>query len=576
MPTPVLSPYAARGRSSYRAPTTRGDDSLRLTTGLPSTPTPFTACGWFVLRDASGTAWQALLALEDGVSNSGNQIILGHDGAGNLGGYFAPSTVTFGTDYPADVPFFMAVANGSAGCIGYARRYWERTFQTVSTSQVSGWTPAMFSVCGNSWAYESENANAWNVRAWTRQLTAEELLRESYATFPDPKSLFGWWPLEGNLNQLVLDFSGNGRHLSLRGTASRAERFFLPASVLVPLVDDGAVDAPAGGIDLAGTAAGQATPAGALSITAQLVAASLGISTPAGTLSVALNPAGAVLGAAVVAGALALEVPLAASAQAVAQTAGALGVVKPLAGVSAGLAAINGTLSVSSGAALDGAAAGAAQVVGALDLLKPLSGNSLGQAAVAADLQAIRALAGGAAGAAGVTGGLSLAIAFNGAALGQAFVQGALQIEGAVDLAGAAQGAVTVQGALDKLAALSAAAGGEADVRATLALTLNLSGTAGGQAVGAGTLLVQGGISGAALAEAIAAGSLTLAVNMSGAALGQALVGAFFGAPQWAGTTLVPGLSIYHLSPHVDVAGDDLDVRIDYLEPRVAAQLAYV
>lgn len=301
MSTPVLSPYAARGRSSYRAPTTRGDDSLRLTTGLPSTPTPFTACGWFVLRDASGTAWQALLALEDSVSNSSNQIVLGHDGAGNLGGYFAPSVVTFGTDYPADVPFFMAVANGSAGCIGYARRYWERTFQTVSTSQVSGWTPAMFSVCGNSWADESENANAWNVRAWTRQLTAEELLRESYATFPDPKSLFGWWPLEGNLNQLVLDFSGNGRHLSLRGTASRAERFFLPASVLVPLVDDGAVNAAAGGGATVDVTRGQ------LSLSGSQVAVSLGFSVTRSALSLRGNAVGFGTGIAIGRGAMALS-----------------------------------------------------------------------------------------------------------------------------------------------------------------------------------------------------------------------------------------------------------------------------
>lgn len=267
----------------------------------------------------------------------------------------------------------------------------------------------------------------------------------------------------------------------------------------------GALDT-AGGVVLAGTAAGQATPAGALSITAHLLGSSIGLATPTGTLTVAINPAGAVVGVALVTGAVSMGNVLAGDAQGQAAVSGGLAIVKPLAASAQGLAAISGGLSI----------------------VKPLAGLSAGLATPAGGLTVISgvALAGGVQGRSDVSGAIGLVINFSAQAVAQALVQGAISLSGSVALAGSALGRADTSGTLSLSKQMQAAVAGLASVsQATLQVVIQMSASSQGRAAGAGTLIVDIGMSGAALGQALAQGALSLAINFSGAAVAQALVG---------------------------------------------------
>lgn len=255
MPTPVLSPYVARGRSSYR---NRGSgDYLRLTSGLPASGS-WTACGWMFVRPRAST-FHYFLGLSSSLASAGNENALGRSGSNVSEMYSNVASAQFSTDWFGTSGARLFVVFGASGTganqmFARVRRVTSLAFDESVTGQIASYTPAAFWI-GNDSYDEWTDHSFWNVRLWGRALSAAEALRESFSSQPVARDgLIGWWPLEGNLDQLLCDYSGNGRHLTRAGTP-RAEPFFLPASVLMPLVDDAAVNAAGGGVvstDVAG------------------------------------------------------------------------------------------------------------------------------------------------------------------------------------------------------------------------------------------------------------------------------------------------------------------------------------
>lgn len=244
MPTPILSPYVARGRSSYR--NAASGDHLYSAGGVPSR-TAATMCCWFVRRGDTNN-YAALLSLD--TSTGGTELwslLFDLDGT-TLGISNGAQVQAFAASPAADVPFFCAVTSSPSGITGYWAYPWD--FALQSAAMVEGRTDAPEEIAIAGFRYSLANGadvNAWNVRVFNRALSARELLREMRS--PTPLALDAlnrWYPLEGNTEQLLRDYSGNGRHLTRAGTP-RAEPFFLPANVLMPLVDDAAVDAAGGG-----------------------------------------------------------------------------------------------------------------------------------------------------------------------------------------------------------------------------------------------------------------------------------------------------------------------------------------
>lgn len=249
MPQLAFSPYLARGRSSYR---NRGSgDYLRLTSGLPASSGSWTACAWVHVRPHAFT-YHYFLGLSDALASAPNEDVLGRSPANVSEMYSSGASAQFSTDWLGQVGARLFVACGASGTgagqmFARVRRVEARGFNESVTGTTSSFTPAAFWI-GNDSYDDWTDHNIWNVMLWDAALSAEELLRQSYSPTPvRPRNLLGWWPLEGNLDQLLLDYSGNGHHLTRAGSP-RAEPWFLPASVLPPLPRRRAVFVAAGGV----------------------------------------------------------------------------------------------------------------------------------------------------------------------------------------------------------------------------------------------------------------------------------------------------------------------------------------
>lgn len=337
MPTPILSPYAARGRSSYR---NRGSgDYLRLTSGLPASGS-WTACGWMLVRPRAST-YHYFLGLSDSLASATNENILGRTNSNVSEIYSSVGSAQFSTDWFGTSGARLFVVFGASGTganqmFARVRQVTSLAFNESITGQIASYTPAAFWI-GNDSYDEWTDHSFWNVRLWGRALSAAEALRESFSAQPASRDgLIGWWPLEGNTEQLLRDYSGNGRHLTRAGTP-RAEPFFLPASVLMPLVDDAAVDAAAGGGAMVGTASLAFTPSGAMAGTGAL----------AGSSTLTFTPASALTGTGAIAGSSAITFTPSATAQAIAAASGTAAMSFSPAGSMVGDGALAGTSALS-------------------------------------------------------------------------------------------------------------------------------------------------------------------------------------------------------------------------------------
>lgn len=234
----ILPPHLL-GKSSYR---NRGSgDYLERTTSLP-TRTNTTVCGWFVRRtDNNDNSTIFALTGADTIENW--SIVTDTDGT-TLGVSNGALISTFASSPAQDVPFFAALV-GSASITGYWAAVNGSTFTSVNlaASNSSSATSFIFGQLGAIWF----GGNYWNVRVWDAQLTVNELLGEMYSSVPRRlANLHAWWPLEGNLSQILFDYSGNNRHFARVGSG-RIEPFFLPLSIIRPMFREWPLSAPVSG-----------------------------------------------------------------------------------------------------------------------------------------------------------------------------------------------------------------------------------------------------------------------------------------------------------------------------------------
>jgi len=260
MPQQDFSPYFARGRSSWR--NTIGGEDLSRTASLPSLQN-VTLCGWAVLR-TDNNDWSALYHLHNnasagsffGTDTTGVQLAFYNDGPGQSG---TGPTIVVGR------PFFWAATlagTGAGQAIGYYRELNARAFTTLSHGGTTTVGATRLRLSNDDFT-EEFLGNMWNVRVWDRVLSARELMLESLSSMPvEVRNLHAWWPLEGNFNELILDRSGNNRHLTRTG--GRVEPFFLPATTLTRLRRRGVGITTAGGTQFNQAVAGSLTGAGVI------------------------------------------------------------------------------------------------------------------------------------------------------------------------------------------------------------------------------------------------------------------------------------------------------------------------
>lgn len=169
------------------------------------------------------------------------------DPSNNLGVEdFHGTVISFADDYTADgTTFFWAITSPGTGSVtGHTRRLGASNFQSATVSFVAFASGAVFlgGDTGGSWA----NARYWNVRVYARQLSVRDVAIESISSSPLASGLWAWWPLDGNLQGILVDRSGNNRHLTRAGSG-RIEPWFLSGAELSPLPRKSAVKAPAAG-----------------------------------------------------------------------------------------------------------------------------------------------------------------------------------------------------------------------------------------------------------------------------------------------------------------------------------------
>lgn len=293
MPGGRFSPYAARGRSSYRGASAA---QLTCTTNLPSSQN-FSMCGW-ATRQVDRGAYEFIACRINGTASATESASIAVSSADVFHINDFHTDNNFGTTYAIGTPFFWAIVGQAAQFTGYARRVWERALQSVNRgSAVASFTTGAF-VLGNDDTTSNEwwNGDLWNVRTWSAQLTAQEMLIESLSNMPvRVKDLHAWWPLEGQGQELLSDRSGSGNHLTKVGSGT-VRPFTMPAELLLPLPDDGAGDTPASasaGISSAGAAVATLATQSLASANLSSTAAASAVFASASTVPANLTSAGA-------------------------------------------------------------------------------------------------------------------------------------------------------------------------------------------------------------------------------------------------------------------------------------------
>ena len=223
-PTKVL-----RGISSYR--TTASGDILKRTTSLPSVQL-FMACGWAVRDVDTNNASSIFVFRVSEAPGQAHANLTTDAGGDNLIVHSAGASANFYA-ITTGKPFFWALTGDTSNCFGYACTLGESTFSSVGEA-VNAHTPVIMAF-GDRYTGGGEfwNGRLWGVRVWNATLTADELKQEMFNGGAPVRQLdlHGWWPMEGNHDQITRDYSGNNRHLTRAGVGS-PEKFFLPERIL--------------------------------------------------------------------------------------------------------------------------------------------------------------------------------------------------------------------------------------------------------------------------------------------------------------------------------------------------------
>lgn len=199
---------------------------------------PFTVCGWASREYSDDTNWHTIWSIDNGTSGGllydyfpWSQIEY------NDGSAWRTNAIPNGDDprVTARAIFFWAVVVSTlsaGGFSAYMVRPGGRLNGVTSTYGVDLSFGGTMRFARDGWD-QWFGGRLWNCRIWRRALRLNELQREVSAIVPSSQDLWGWWPLEGNSNQLTRDWSGNRRHLTLEGGGRSS--FFVPSSsLLVP------------------------------------------------------------------------------------------------------------------------------------------------------------------------------------------------------------------------------------------------------------------------------------------------------------------------------------------------------
>lgn len=269
-----------------------GTQTLSRTANLPD-DIAFTACGWARLVVDSND-FVTVCALESATADAGNFLRLQTDTDGTSLTYFTDSgqtgaqTLTVGTD------FFWAITCSGLGTAAHVGYYRAAASTALSVLTMAGgsrvnMTPALLRFGKTSETGAAGwNGRLWNIKCWSRALTAAELLVESYfARVMLPTSINFHWPLKGVDD--TRDLSGNGRTATLAGTMTTEDEFglFVPRrQIFIPVTVSGDVTLALTGQALA-SAAGSLGPAASVALTGSALTAATGTVKPA--LSKALS-----------------------------------------------------------------------------------------------------------------------------------------------------------------------------------------------------------------------------------------------------------------------------------------------
>ena len=350
-----------------------------------------------------------------------------------------------------------------------------------------------------------------HAKAWSKALTAGEIVSEStyYTPHTQNASLYAWWQL--SWQNVTLDSSGNGRTLTDSGsTEAQSESPGMPMLLL------------------SGGAASASALSGQLSQTQPLLGSAASASALAGTLAVSVALAGGASTASALSGELHVAKPVAGDAAAASALSGTLSQTQPLVGPAASASALSGTLT---------------QIVG-------LAGGAASASALAGELGVHLPIAGGAATASALSGTLGVTGAFAGNAHSGSMLEGTLHVLRQV--AGDAASASALSGVLSQLQPLTGSAASGSELSGTLSVSLNVP-LAGGAAtasslsgsLGLGLVLSGGAVSASQLSAALTvsqavAGNAHSASALSGdLRVGKALVGPAASASAMSGTLSV-------------------------------------
>lgn len=206
------------------------------TTGLWDTTLAWSACGWCTLQ-VDRNDWSAIFAVENAsganifqTDATGTNLIVA-TGAGTSSTIINPAVGT---------PFFWAMSNtGNAdagGLIGYAALDSDANLTSQSMTATDVTTGSTRTLrWGKDASDEFTNADHSALKIWNGVvLTAADFALERWSIIPRRTlDLWGWWPsINNGATELGIDYSGNGRALTVNGA---------PASAAFPPVPWGGV-----------------------------------------------------------------------------------------------------------------------------------------------------------------------------------------------------------------------------------------------------------------------------------------------------------------------------------------------
>ncbi len=226
-------------------------DSLSRTTSPPNIRA-FTVCGWAYVISDGGAVAQPLVAMLDGTLADGC-VLYWDNGFGNFevivadaGGIFDNVVVSASPTTGTPFFWFMSCSGNGTGTVTGAFTTASQNSQTTGTADmgdaVADNTSITFADVASA---QSLDARLWNIKAWDRALSLEEVLIESFykrKQFPASTN-FHW---EADRHDALFDISGNGRNPTTGGTLTTEDgeyglwtaeplQIFVPAGVAATL-----------------------------------------------------------------------------------------------------------------------------------------------------------------------------------------------------------------------------------------------------------------------------------------------------------------------------------------------------